>query len=392
MIRLLPLALAAVVSGQAVASDDGSPGPLRIRVTPALSACGGALRDAFGEVSHAPVALDVDEASGVAGADLLIADSAELTRILEGGLADERTAVVLGDVAWVTVSPPEQPAPSSLAAFIAAAPSRVAILGGAAGREARATIGLPPTRLAVSRDAAELRSARHALLPRSLAGPGRQVVVDGLSPLTVVAAPVIGSPHPAEVRSFLQFLGGRAARRAFEACGGEPQASATRLRSDAGYAQAVMDWWVPACSLAHNAYNHPVQVLGPPDAMNTGGKDEYTGMMSLGQGGWVVVDMGRPVVDHPGADVRVYQTTSSEPVTLYASDSPSGPFRLVQLMRTCGIPSPGVFSNHCDFDLANAGIASARYLRVEDGEIYPCLAGTTVTEGADIDAIAALAP
>jgi hypothetical protein len=26
-------------------------------------------------------------------------------------------------------------------------------------------------------------------------------------------------------------------------------------------------------------------------------------------------------------------------------------------------------------------------MKVEDGEIYPCLAGGTVTEGADIDAI-----
>lgn len=389
MIPLPLLALAAFASGQVVGSDSR---PLWIQVTPALSECGGALRDAFG-VSHAlPVALHVDEARGVAGADLVVADSAELTRILEGGLADEGTAVLLGQVPWVTVSPPEQAAPSSLAAFVAAAPSRVAVLGGAMGREARAMIALPPARLTVSRDVAELRSARHALLPRSLAGPGRQLVVDGLSPLTVVAAPVVGSRHPAQVQSFLEFLGGSAARRAFEACGGVPRVSDKELRSDAGYAQAVMDWWVPACSLAHNAYNRPVQVLGRPDARNTGGRDAYSGMMSLGQGGWVVVDMGSPVVDRPGADVRVYQTTSSEPVTLYASDSPSGPFGLVQLMRSCGIPSPGVFSNHCDFDLANGGIASARYLRVEDGEIYPCLAGSTVTEGADIDAIAALTP
>jgi hypothetical protein len=46
-----------------------------------------------------------------------------------------------------------------------------------------------------------------------------------------------------------------------------------------------------------------------------------------------------------------------------------------------------VFSNHCDFDLHGAGLAEARYFKIEDGEIYPCLERGTVTEGGDIDAI-----
>ena len=79
--------------------------------------------------------------------------------------------------------------------------------------------------------------------------------------------------------------------------------------------------------------------------------------------------------------------TTGEPVSLYAGDAVSGPFRLVALRRPCGVRSPGIFSNHCDFDLAEAGLASARYLRIEDGELYPCLAGGTLTEGADIDAV-----
>jgi hypothetical protein len=213
----------------------------------------------------------------------------------------------------------------------------------------------------------------------------------GPAPFTVVAAPVAGSPRAQEAEAFLRFLGSDAARRAFEACGGAPQAAAARAPADTRYAATVVDWWVPACSLQRNAHNKPIEVLGGPNGRRRGA-DAYTGIMSLGQGGWVVVDMGRPVVDRPGPDVRVYQATSEEPVTLYASDSPSGPFRLVQLMRPCGIPTPSVFSNHCDFDLAAGGVASARYLRVEDGEIWPCLAGNTVTEGADIDAVAALTP
>jgi len=35
-------------------------------------------------------------------------------------------------------------------------------------------------------------------------------------------------------------------------------------------------------------------------------------------------------------------------------------------------------------------VAAARYLKIEDGEVYPCLAGGTVTEGADIDAVQVL--
>ena len=154
-----------------------------------------------------------------------------------------------------------------------------------------------------------------------------------------------------------------------------------------GYATTVVDWWVPGCSLQTNGYNDPQKVLGPPDAVNLGGKDNYDGIMSLGQAGYVTVDMGVSAVDGPGADVRVFQTTSREPVTLYGSASAQGPFTLLGLRFDCGTRSPGLLSNHCDFDLHDGGLAEARYFKIEDGEIYPCLAGGTLTEGADIDAI-----
>jgi len=393
MTRVAQIALAALVAAQAPQAAGPAPEALRIRATPAFAPCAAALRDAFSASRALPVSLDVADAPGIAGADLLLADYSELTRILEGGLGDARTAVNLGDVPWVALTPADEPAAPGLTAFAASA-GPVGVLGGLAGREARAALALPPARLAVSRDPAELRAARYALVPRSLAGPGRQAVVEDIPPLAAVAVAVNGSPHAADARSFLDFLRRGEARRIFEACGGVPRsADGDRpSKAAAGHAQAVVDWWVPGCSQMHNAYNDPATVLGPPDAENVGGKDEYRGMMSLGQGGWVVVDMGQPVVDGLGADVRVYQTVSGEPVTLYAADTPVGPFRLVQLMRPCGIPTRGVFSNHCDFDLAKSAIPSARYFRVEDGEIYPCLAGDTVTEGADIDSIESLRP
>ena len=156
------------------------------------------------------------------------------------------------------------------------------------------------------------------------------------------------------------------------------------------YAQAVVDWWLPQCTLTHNRYNDPAEVLGPPDAVNLGGVDNYQGFMSLGEGGYVTVDMGTTIGDGAGPDIRVFQTTSNEPVTVYASTAPDGPFTLIGLRVPCGVRTPGVFSNHCDFDLHDGGVAAARYLKIEDGEIYPCLAGGTVTEGADIDAVQVL--
>ena len=87
----------------------------------------------------------------------------------------------------------------------------------------------------------------------------------------------------------------------------------------------------------------------------------------------------------------MFQATSGEEVTVYAASSAQGPFVLLGLREPCGTRSPGLFSNHCDFDL-RAPAASPRpaTCSVEDGEIYPCLAGDTLTEGADIDAVQAL--
>jgi hypothetical protein len=156
------------------------------------------------------------------------------------------------------------------------------------------------------------------------------------------------------------------------------------------YAKAVVDWFVPDCSLAVNLYNDPNEVLGRPDA---GGQapDDYFGFLSLGDTGYVTVDTETCAVDQPGNDVRIYQTTGREPVTLYASGSPDGPFTLVGSRVGCGLIDTRLFSHYCDFDLAEGGLEEARYFKIEDGEHYPC-PGDTPTEGADIDAIQILHP
>jgi hypothetical protein len=143
------------------------------------------------------------------------------------------------------------------------------------------------------------------------------------------------------------------------------------------YAKRVVGFWVPAVCLAQNTHNDPEEALGPPD-FYVGADGEFYGFVSLGNGGWVDVDMEGCVVDGEGRDVRVWQAVSNEPVTLYASSSPDGPWVLVQYRNTCG--------GRCGFDLAEAGIEEARYFRVQDGELYPC-PGDTTSEGADIDSV-----
>jgi hypothetical protein len=149
----------------------------------------------------------------------------------------------------------------------------------------------------------------------------------------------------------------------------------------------VSEWWIPRCSLDHNIYNDPQTALGPPDAAGFG-PESYTGFISLGFGGRVTLDLGGCLRDHPGNDVRVFQAVSGEPVSVYVSASPDGPFTLLEARKSCGQRINAV-QGYCDFDFASGQVAEARYVRVEDGELWPCPGGTR-SEGADLDAVQVL--
>ncbi len=352
---------------------------------------------AFSRETGVAARLEVGEPDPPGDADLVVGDDSELRRLLEGGTADLATATDLGYLPWVLVVPAGSPADVTAAM---AATDSLTSLGGRIGREARAVLGgrLAGKRVRLSSDPAELRAASPALVPRSLAGPGEQRPA-GVPPLVAVAAVVSGGPNEAAARQLLAFLRGPRGRALLSTWlsetrgplgAGEPLGRGGAAAAAPAYAVSVVDWWLPQCTLDHNGYNDPQQTLGAPDAVSLGAKDQYRGFMSLGQGGYVTLDMGVSAVDGSGPDIRVYQTVSNEPVTLYASTSPQGPFVLVGLRVPCGVRTPGVFSNHCDFDLHDAGLTTARYLKVEDGEIYPCLKGSTITEGADIDAVEVL--
>jgi hypothetical protein len=383
----------------AVASASGHPSSalfaapadaVHVRASAAFAACLAPALDAFTRSTGVAVTLTTADPDPPQDADLVVGDDLEMTQLLEGGATDSASAVDLGQVPWVLVVPSGSPAGLSA---LAAGP--VSVLAGGAGRDARASLNVGAGGLELTNDASALRRASRALVPRSLAGAGERRPSD-VRPLIATAALVAGSPRAAAARRLLVFLSGDDGRQALGGCFDPMPKAPLGAASTAGpagtravsYAQAVVDWWLPQCSLARNRYNDTGEVLGPPDAVNLGGVENYLGFMSLGQGGYVTVDVGT-FADGPGPDVRVFQTVSGagEPVSLYASNNPQGPFTRVGLRVPCGERSPGLFSNHCDFDLAAGGVSSARYLKVEDGEIYPCLNAGSVTEGADIDAV-----
>lgn len=152
------------------------------------------------------------------------------------------------------------------------------------------------------------------------------------------------------------------------------------------YARTVVDAWFPACS-SRNIYNDPQKALGREDAAGSGPLN-FTGFVSLGFGGYVTVDMGGCIDDRPGPDLRIFQAVGSEPVSVYVSLSPDGPFTLVEARRDCGERATAIRS-YCDIDIASGGATRARYVKVEDGELYAC-PGDSVSEGADLDAVQAL--
>ncbi len=156
------------------------------------------------------------------------------------------------------------------------------------------------------------------------------------------------------------------------------------------YAKAVVDVFLSECTRRTNrrALLDPRSVLGPPDARGTS-DETYSGILSLGEDGYVTVDMGVCIADQDGPDVRVFQYIQFEGVGVSVSGSPDGPW--VDLgTRACGDGGTGDRSNHCDFDLAGTGLKTARYVRVSDGERFPCERAGTRSEGADIDAVQAL--
>ena len=144
----------------------------------------------------------------------------------------------------------------------------------------------------------------------------------------------------------------------------------------------------------YNLYQDAFNALGSPDAKHIGPRS-YTGFVSLGIDGWIVVGMGECIKDGPGYDLAVYQTSASEGVGIEVAPTIEGPWHFLNWVP-CNIPSQ-YFSNVCFFDLGSAGVAWARYVRIIDYERgsmpqYAFCELDYLHPGADIDAAEVLNP
>lgn len=147
-----------------------------------------------------------------------------------------------------------------------------------------------------------------------------------------------------------------------------------------------------AC-LPTNAFTNTDEVIGPPNAASTGpGKTQYTGFLSLGIGGSIVVFMGSCIQDDAGPDLRVFQSVSREAVEVQVASSMDGPF--VSLGIQDCVDNPPFFHGYCDFDLAGSGLTNIRFVRAIDREVitFPGAAcdNAGLSPGADLDAIQVL--
>ena len=121
-----------------------------------------------------------------------------------------------------------------------------------------------------------------------------------------------------------------------------------------------------------NYQNNPtegISILGPPDGV----------CASLGVSGSIIVDMADNISDLPDAsDLKVYEgDTTTDGYTVYVSTNWNGPWTNI-----------GTGMGTTEFDLANASVESARYVKiVDDGSGNP----SEANPGVDIDAVQNLA-
>jgi hypothetical protein len=133
------------------------------------------------------------------------------------------------------------------------------------------------------------------------------------------------------------------------------------------YANSVVDFLITA------SLQDPLEgCLGAPDEWS----------IALGDGGWIVLDMGlgEAIVDGEGADLIVYEDPFgfwAEGYAVYGSNNADGPWALI-----------GIGFGTQEFDLADgSGLETSRYIKVVDDNDWPW---TWPWEGFDIDAVEAL--
>ena len=113
---------------------------------------------------------------------------------------------------------------------------------------------------------------------------------------------------------------------------------------DGHYAYRVAASRIPENN--HSDEGYTPAVFGEPDGVN----------YSIGKSGWVVIDLGKEVLDGPGEEVRIFEgDDTDEGYSAYAGPTIDGPWHL--LGSTAGTAS---------FDFSSTGLTEARYIRIQD--------------------------
>jgi PKD repeat protein len=127
--------------------------------------------------------------------------------------------------------------------------------------------------------------------------------------------------------------------------------------------------------------NNSVYEYAPPDpplGFNFLGRPDGA-TLPLGIAGFATLDLSRDgITDGPGADIAVYEgwdPTGDEPFELWGGDQPYGPWTLI-----------GAGVGTTEFDLADSGLASVRYVQVRDAS-SAAESGKAVWPGFDLDAV-----
>lgn len=207
------------VGSPAEPGSAAEPGPaLRVRATEATAPCLAAATRALPPGSGSRATLETGDLAD-ATADVLVGSSVEMTRALESGLALNDSDVEIANIPWVLVLGDQAPDLHSLK-DVAAAGFEVEVPTGPASYEARRALAAASAGRVREGDAKALRKAGIALVPLSLAGPGRRIAVD-VPALLAQAAVGARASAPDAARAFAAFLGSENGRRAFAECAGQ---------------------------------------------------------------------------------------------------------------------------------------------------------------------------
>jgi hypothetical protein len=190
---------------------------LRVRTTEAAAPCVAAALRSYPRAGGS-VAVEIGPLRGPEPADVLVGFGPEMTRAIESGLASD-PSVEVASIPWTLIVRDTAGRSFRSLAELRGSGVELVVLGGPTAYEARRALGAhPPDRVRETTDPQELRTARVALVPLSLAGTtGTRVAVD-VPPLIAEATTTVAAHRPDAARAFVAFLATDEGRRAFAAC------------------------------------------------------------------------------------------------------------------------------------------------------------------------------